>query len=110
MLALGMALSQTFEYGEGLADLSDAELSFLAIFSVFEWRYLKRTRARGRTIRSSIFRQLTYLGTGFAVLMGIAFIRGASTLPQFTMGFLFLASISERDPRQPSNKRPVGAS
>lgn len=55
-----------FEYGEGLADISAAEMFFLLMVLVLEWRFIVRCRSSSSTLVSAI-NQLDILG-GCALL------------------------------------------
>lgn len=69
LLTLAGAMISIFEYGEGLADLSHAEMAFLLLLVGLEWRCLKRTLAEQQSVVSCIFTQFAYLGA--LTLLGI---------------------------------------
>lgn len=99
-----------FEYGEGLADLSAAEMLFLLVVGALEWRFVVRCQTTRSKLGSAIS-QLAVLGGLTLIGAVIAAFKGDSEPSVTWQALAVLLAIHNSTPKpltiSPATENPV---
>jgi hypothetical protein len=91
-----------FEYGEGIADLSNLEIALFVVFLGLERRCLTHVRDANGSFGAIVFKQMAYFGWIAFIVASIVLAPGATALSLGFMASLLASVILRTTPRRQS--------